>query len=178
MKLRRKVSLVTGPGNPAPQPVKSLFRPAEGPIRLDVGRRYLGFDLGSKTIGLALSDAGHRIASPYQTLPRRKFSQDAAELQKIVTKEAVGALVLGLPVNMDGTEGPRCQATRAFARNLAQLIPLPVALWDERLSTVAVQRMMTEEADLSRARRAELVDKLAAGYILQSYLDWLAQQPA
>lgn len=178
MKLRRKVSLVTGPGNPAPQPVKSLFKPAEGPIRLDVGQRYLGFDLGSKTIGLALSDAGHRIASPYQTLPRRKFTQDAAELQKIVAKENVGALVLGLPVNMDGSEGPRCQATRAFARNLAQLIPLPVALWDERLSTVAVQRMMTEEADLSRARRAELVDKLAAGYILQSYLDWLAQQPA
>ncbi|MEK9971499.1 MAG: Holliday junction resolvase RuvX, partial [Ferrovibrio sp.] len=87
-------------------------------------------------------------------------------------------LVLGLPVNMDGTEGPRCQATRAFARNIAQLMPLPIALWDERMSTMAVQRMMTDEADLSRARRAELVDKLAAGYILQAYLDWVGSQPA
>lgn len=173
-------------GNPVPLPgpgpdsgqKPGPFRPADGPIRLESGRRFLGFDLGTKTIGLALSDAGHHIASPYQTLARRKFSQDAAELVKIAQKENVGALVLGLPVNMDGTEGPRCQATRAFARNIAQLIQVPVALWDERLSTVAVQRMMTEEADLSRARRAELVDKLAASYILQSYLDWLARQPS
>jgi putative Holliday junction resolvase len=168
-------------GNPAPPPADAPkpapFRPADGPIRLESGRRYLGFDLGTKTIGLALSDTGHHIASPYLTLPRRKFTQDAAELVKIAARENVGALVLGLPVNMDGTEGPRCQATRAFARNIALQIPVPVALWDERLSTVAVQRMMTEEADLSRARRAELVDKLAASYILQSYLDWLAQQP-
>ena len=166
---------VTPPGD---APKVAPFRPADGPIRLESGRRFLGFDLGTKTIGLALSDAGHHIASPYLTLTRRKFSQDAAELVKIAQKENVGALVLGLPVNMDGTEGPRCQATRAFARNIAQLIPVPVALWDERLSTVAVQRMMTEEADLSRARRAELVDKLAASYILQSYLDWLARQPS
>jgi putative Holliday junction resolvase len=168
------------PSGPDPEPDRkpAPFRPADGPIRLDSGRRFLGFDLGTKTIGLALSDTGHHIASPYQTLARRKFSQDAAELVKIAAKENVGALVLGLPVNMDGTEGPRCQATRAFARNIAQLIPVPVALWDERLSTVAVQRMMTEEADLSRARRAELVDKLAASYILQSYLDWVRQQPS
>ena len=86
--------------------------------------------------------------------------------------------MLGLPVNMDGTEGPRCQATRAFARNMARIAPLPTALWDERMSTMAVERMMTDEADLSRARRAELVDKLAASYILQAYLDWLARQPA
>lgn len=166
-----------GPG-PEPGQKPAPFRPADGPIRLDSGRRFLGLDLGTKTIGLALSDAGHHIASPYLTLARRKFSQDAAELVKIAQKENIGALVLGLPVNMDGTEGPRCQATRAFARNIAQQIPVPVALWDERLSTVAVQRMMTEEADLSRARRAELVDKLAASYILQSYLDWLARQPS
>lgn len=168
-------------GNPAspPEPDRkpAPFRPADGPIRLESGRRYLGFDLGTKTIGLALSDTGHHIASPYLTLARRKFAQDAAELVKIAAKENVGALVLGLPINMDGTEGPRCQATRAFARNIALQIPVPVALWDERLSTVAVQRMMTDEADLSRARRAELVDKLAASYILQSYLDWLARQP-
>lgn len=169
---------MTGPGNPASPPAKSLFKPAEGPVRLASGQRYLGLDLGTKTIGLALSDAGHRIASPYQTLVRRKFGQDAAELQKIVAKEGVAALVLGLPVNMDGTEGPRCQATRAFARNFSQLLPLPIALWDERMSTMAVQRMMTDEADLSRARRAELVDKLAASYILQAYLDWIGRQPS
>lgn len=163
------------PENPAKKPP---FRPAEGPIRLPPGRRYLGLDLGTKTIGLALSDAGHRIASPLRTLVRKKFTQDAAELTALIAAENVGALVLGLPVNMDGSEGPRCQATRAFARNLAPLADLPVALWDERMSTMAVQRMMTDEADLSRARRAELVDKLAAGYILQAYLDWLAAQPA
>lgn len=181
MKWRRKVAFVTGPGNPAPPPgqppEKTPFRPAEGPVRLPPGQRYLGLDLGTKTIGLALSDIGHRIASPLATIARRKFTQDAAELQRIAAREAVGALVLGLPVNMDGSEGPRCQATRAFARNIAAQIPVPVALWDERLSTVAVQRMMTDEADLSRARRAELVDKLAASYILQAYLDWIAGQP-
>lgn len=168
-------------GNPAPPsdavPKPAPFRPAEGPVRLESGRRFLGLDLGTKTIGLALSDTGHHIASPYLTLARKKFTQDAAELVKIAARENVGALVLGLPVNMDGTEGPRCQATRAFARNIALQIPVPIALWDERLSTVAVQRMMTEEADLSRARRAELVDKLAASYILQSYLDWMRKQP-
>lgn len=166
---------------PAPDPPaaaeKPRFRPAEGPIRLPAGRRYLGLDLGTKTIGLALSDAGHRIATPLRTLVRRKFTQDAAELAAVITAENVGALVLGLPVNMDGSEGPRCQATRAFARNIAGVARLPIALWDERMSTVAVERMMVE-ADLSRARRAELVDKLAAGYILQSYLDWLMRQPA
>lgn len=179
MKWRRKVSFVTGPGNPAPPsaeaPKKTPFRPADGPIRLKSGQRYLGLDLGTKTIGLALSDGGHRIASPYATIARKKFGTDAAELRRIIAKEGVAALVLGLPVNMDGSEGPRCQAARAFARNIAQLEPLPIALWDERLSTVAVERMMVE-ADLSRARRAELVDKLAASYILQAYLDWLAGQ--
>ena len=168
------------PPGPAPAnpPKKTPFRPAEGPLRLPPGQRYLGLDLGTKTIGLALSDTGHRIASPLRTLARKKFTQDAAALTALIAAENVGALVLGLPVNMDGTEGPRCQATRAFARNFAGLSDLPIALWDERMSTMAVQRMMTDEADLSRARRAELVDKLAAGYILQAYLDWLAAQPA
>lgn len=168
------------PGNPdspsGSAPKAAPFRPAAGPIRLPPGQRYLGLDLGTKTIGLALSDVGHRIASPYATIQRRKFKDDAAELVRIAGKEGVAALVLGLPVNMDGTEGPRCQAARAFARNIAQILPLPIALWDERMSTMAVQRMMTDEADLSRARRAELVDKLAASYILQAYLDWLAAQ--
>jgi len=185
LKWRRKVTPGMPTGNPdsAAQAVpenpakKPPFRPAEGPLRLPAGQRYLGLDLGTRTIGLALSDAGHRIATPLRTLTRKKFTQDAAELAGIVTAENVGALVLGLPVNMDGSEGPRCQATRAFARNIAGVVALPVALWDERLSTVAVERMMVD-ADLSRARRAELVDKLAAGYILQAYLDWLAQQPA
>ncbi|WP_298725356.1 Holliday junction resolvase RuvX [uncultured Ferrovibrio sp.] len=162
------------PPETAPQPAR--FRPAHGPVRLQPGQRYLGLDLGTKTIGLALSDAGHRIASPYATIQRRKFKDDAAELVRIAQKEGVAALVLGLPVNMDGSEGPRCQAARAFARNIAQHLPVPIALWDERMSTMAVQRMMTDEADLSRARRAELVDKLAASYILQAYLDWLTAQ--
>lgn len=176
---------MTLPGNPsspsAPPPSgpgpKRQPKPGAAPIWLGENQRFLGLDLGTKTIGLALSDAGRRIATPYATLARKKLKDDAAELARIAAKEGVGGLVLGLPVNMDGTEGPRCQASRSFARNLAPLLPLPLTFWDERLSTVAVQRMMVE-ADLSRARRAELVDKLAAGYILQAYLDWLQGQAA
>ena len=186
MKWRRKVAFVTGPGNPSPPPEGSLNngrpprqrapKPGTEALRLQSGLRFLGLDLGSKTIGLALSDTGHQIATPYDTIRRRKLKDDIADLLAVVEKEGVGALVLGLPVNMDGTEGPRCQAARAFARNIAPLVPVPLTYWDERLSTVAVQRMMVD-ADLSRARRAELVDKLAASYILQAYLDWLAGQP-
>jgi len=177
---------VTLPGNPSSPPSgppsgpgpKRPPKPGAAPLWLGENQRFLGLDLGTKTIGLALSDVGHKIATPYATIARKKLKDDVAELTRITTKEGVGGLVLGLPVNMDGTEGPRCQAARAFARNLGPLLPLPLTYWDERLSTVAVQRMMVE-ADLSRARRAELVDKLAAGYILQAYLDWLrGQEPA
>jgi len=172
---------VSSPGNPehpAPSlPEMAANKAAPLLITPSPGQRLLGLDLGTKTIGLALGDPGHRIATPYATIARRKFSADLAELQRIVTKEQVGGLVLGLPMNMDGSAGPRVQATRAFARNIQAALPLPLSYWDERLSTSAVERMMVD-ADLSRARRAELVDKLAASYILQAYLDWRGRQPA
>ena len=134
--------------------------------------RLLGLDLGSKTIGLALSDVGRRIASPYETIRRTKFTPDAERIRRHVAAFDVGALVIGLPLNMDGSEGPRAQATRAFARNLGPLIGRPLLFWDERMSTMAVNRALIA-ADASRARRAELVDKLAAAYILQGFLDYL-----
>ena len=140
--------------------------------RLAPGARLLGLDLGDKTIGLALSDVSRMIASPLETIRRTKFRADAEQLLKIAGREGVGGLVIGLPLNMDGTEGPRVQSTRAFTRNLAPLTDLPMLFWDERLSTAAVTRTLIE-ADRSRARRAELVDKLAAGYILQGALDRL-----
>lgn len=135
-------------------------------------QRLLGLDLGTKTIGLALSDVSRTIATPLETLSRKKFTQDAEALLKLVAKYDVGGLVLGLPVSMDGTEGPRCQSTRSFAANLLKISDIPIAFWDERLSTAAVTRTLLE-ADASRARRAELVDKLAAAYILQGALDAL-----
>ena len=138
---------------------------------LPKGARLLGLDLGTKTIGLALSDPGRQIASPLSVLKRTKLKPDAAKLAEIVRAHAVGGIVLGLPINMNGSEGPRAQATRAFARNLTDLLDLPLAFWDERLSTAAVERVLIEQADVSRARRAELVDKLAAAYILQGALD-------
>jgi putative Holliday junction resolvase len=148
---------------------------AELPARLPEGTRLLGLDLGDKTIGLAISDRGLGVASPLETLRRAKFTQDAAALAKICAERGVGGLVLGLPVNMDGSEGPRCQSTRQFARNLEQLagFELAVAFWDERLSTAAVERLLVEEADMSRRRRAQVVDKMAAAYILQGALDAL-----
>lgn len=135
--------------------------------------RLIGVDLGTKTIGLALSDVERRIASPLETIRRTKFAPDAARIKAIVAQFDVQGIVVGLPLNMDGTAGPRVQATRAFMRNLAPLVPCPVVPWDERLSTVAVTRMLIE-ADTSRARRGELVDKVAAAYILQGALDRLA----
>lgn len=141
------------------------------------GARLLGLDLGTKTIGLALSDVERCIATPLQTIIRAKFTPDAGRIAAVSERYGVGGLVFGLPVNMDGSEGPRAQATRAFARNLARLLPLPFAFWDERLSTAAVTRALIE-ADASRARRAEVVDRLAAAYILQGLLDRLARGTA
>lgn len=135
--------------------------------------RLIGVDLGTNTIGLALSDLERRIASPLETIRRTKFGPDAARLAAIVEQFDVKAIVVGLPLNMDGTAGPRVQATRAFMRNLGPLVPCPIVPWDERLSTVAVTRMLIE-ADASRARRGEVVDKVAAAYILQGALDRLA----
>ena len=136
------------------------------------GMRVMGLDLGTKTIGLAISDVERRIATPLETIARTKFTKDEALMRLQVDRLSVGALVCGLPVNMDGSEGPRAQATRAFMRNLARTMPLPVVFWDERLSTAAVTRTLLE-ADASRRRRAEVVDRMAAAYILQGVLDRL-----
>lgn len=136
--------------------------------------RLLGLDLGTKTIGLALSDVERRIATPLETIQRIKFRQDATALLKVAEKHAIAGLVIGLPLNMDGTEGPRVQSTRAFVRNLAPLTALPIVFWDERMSTLAVTRTLLD-ADASRARRAAVVDKMAAAYILQGALDRLAR---
>ncbi|WP_217626489.1 Holliday junction resolvase RuvX [Roseovarius faecimaris] len=132
----------------------------------------MGLDLGDKTIGVAVSDGLRGVASPFETIRRRKFGLDAARLMEITGERAVVGLVLGLPRNMDGSEGPRCQSTRAFARNLERLTDLPIGFWDERLSTVAAERALLE-ADASRKRRAEVIDNIAASYILQGVLDRL-----
>ena len=132
-----------------------------------------GLDLGEKTIGVAVSDRTLGVASPLETVRRKKFGLDAARLLEIAKGRDLGGFVLGLPRNMDGTEGPRCQSTRAFARNLSRLTDLPIGFWDERLSTVAAERALLE-ADTSRKRRAEVIDHVAAGYILQGVLDRLA----
>lgn len=134
--------------------------------------RLLGLDVGTKTVGLALSDVTRSIATPYETIRRTKFTSDAKILVDIVDKMEVGGLIIGLPINLDGSEGPRAQSTRAFARNLAKYIDLPMTFWDERLSTAAVERHLIE-ADASRKRRAEVVDRMAAAYILQGALDRL-----
>lgn len=131
-----------------------------------------GLDLGTVTIGVAVSDTLLSVATPLETIKRKKFGVDAEKLLKILKDRNVGAIVLGLPMNMDGSEGPRCQSTRAFARNLSQLTDLPIGYWDERLSTVAAERALLE-ADTSRKRRSEVIDHVAASYILQGALDRL-----
>lgn len=136
--------------------------------------KLLGLDLGTRTIGVAVSDGLRFTATPLETIKRSKFTADAARLVELIAENQAVGLVLGLPLNMDGSEGPRAQSTRAFARNLAAKTPLPVVFWDERLSTSAVTRMLIE-ADTRRDRRAEVVDKLAASYILQGFLDRLRQ---
>ncbi len=153
-----------------------IVTPAELKERLSIGQRLLGIDLGTKTIGLALSDSLQMVASPLLTLSRGKFSADAEALGRLRREHGIAALILGLPLNMDGSEGPRCQATRAFARNLLGHDDPVIVFWDERLSTAAVTRGMID-ADLSRARRAEIVDRAAAAYILQGLLDRLAYMP-
>ena len=146
--------------------------PAEFAAALPAGRAIAGLDLGTVTIGVAVSDGFRSVASPLETVKRTKFSADAARLLAIAAGRNLAGFVLGLPLNMDGTEGPRCQSTRAFARNLERLTPLPITFWDERLSTVAAERALLE-ADTSRKRRAEVIDHVAAGYILQGMLDRL-----
>ena len=132
----------------------------------------IGLDLGSKTIGVAASDPDRRLASGVETVARRNFSSDAARVLALAAERNAVGFVLGLPLNMDGSEGPRAQSTRAFARNLARLTQLPIALWDERLSTAAVERELIA-ADVSRRKRAKVIDQHAAAYILQGALDRL-----
>ena len=150
-----------------------LRNPTDLKALLQPGERLLGLDLGTKTIGLALSDSLLMTATPFKTLARGRLRDDAAVLQALRREHRVGALVIGLPINMDGSEGPRAQATRAFARNLLAIDDPEICFWDERLSTAAVTRGMIA-ADLSRKRRAELVDRAAAAYILQGVLDRIA----
>ena len=132
----------------------------------------MGLDLGTKTIGVAVSDSFQSVATPLETVKRKKFGIDAARLLEIIEHRSIGAIILGLPRNMDGSEGARCQSTRAFARNLTKLTPVPIGFWDERLSTVAAERALLE-ADTTRKRRSEVIDHVAASYILQGVLDRL-----
>ena len=150
--------------------------PSELKASLNPGERLMGLDVGAKTIGIALSDPALGIATPRETLRRGKFQKDAKRLLSLIDEERIGGLVIGLPLNMNGSEGPRCQSVRQFAANLLARRDIGIALWDERLSTVAVTRTLVA-ADMSRKRRAEVVDKLAAAYILQGALDAMAKAP-
>lgn len=139
-------------------------------LPFEKGGRFLGFDLGVKSIGLALSDTNRRIATPFQVIQRTQWKKDADIFLKIIKDYQILGIIIGFPLNMNGTEGPRCQSTRQFVSNFLFLVDLPICLWDERLSTMAVTRTLVE-ADVSRAKRKKVVDKLAAAYILQGFLD-------
>ena len=156
--------------DPSPQTGQTFEDADAFAAQLPPGRRLIGMDLGTKTIGLALSDVGRTIASSMETIRRKKFSIDVVTLLDHAATHEIAGFVLGLPVNLNGTEGPRAQATRAFARNLNQRSALPILLWDERMTTQAAERLLIE-ADSSRKRRAEVVDKMAATLILQGALD-------
>jgi putative Holliday junction resolvase len=146
----------------------------ELPALLPAHAPIVGLDLGEKTIGVAVSDATRTVATPLELIRKVKFTEDAAALFQLMESRGAAGVVIGLPVNMDGSEGPRCQSSRAFGRNLLRLRgDLPIAFWDERMSSMAVNRMLIDEADMNRARRAEVVDKAAAGWILQGALDRL-----
>ena len=142
---------------------------------LEPNQRLFGLDLGSKTIGIAVSDLTRSIATPVETIRRKKFKDDVAILLDLIREYEVAGIIIGYPINLDGSTGPRVQATEAFARNLAQVTDLPLTYWDERLSTVAVERTLLE-ADVSRKKRAEVIDKMAAAFILQGTLDYLKKK--
>ena len=147
-------------------PIVDLFElPAAAPL--------VGLDLGEKTMGVAVSDATRSIASPMELIRKTRFTDDVAALFKLMESRKAAGIVVGLPVNMDGTEGPRAQSARAFARNLLRVKDIPIAFWDERMSSMAINRMLIGEADMTRARRADVVDKAAAAWILQGALDRL-----
>jgi putative Holliday junction resolvase len=166
-----QADLMPEPETPASHlPGRTLDDAAEFAALLAPSRRIMGIDAGTKTLGLALSDLARFIASPLQTIQRAKFSADATHLLRLAVEHDLTGFVLGWPANLDGTIGPRAQATRAFARNLNKLTPLPILLWDERLTTAEAERMLIA-ADASRSKRAAVIDKLAATIILQSALD-------
>ena len=150
-----------------------VVEPAELKPALAPRARLLGLDLGTKTIGLALSDSMLSVASPLETLRRTKFTADAEALLALIAEREIGGLVLGLPRNMDGSEGPRAQSTRAFANNMAGKTDLPITFWDERLTTAEAERVLIDQADMNRKRRGEVIDKMAASIILQYFLDLL-----
>ena len=152
-----------------------FYSPSQLAEKKKESMRLLGVDLGSKTIGLAVSDPLLKIASPITTLKRSKLSSNAIEFSNIIKNYQIGGIIVGLPINMDGTEGPRVQATRDWSLDLARILTIPVAFWDERLSTVAVERMMLK-ADMTRNKRAAKIDQAAAAYILQGALDNIGMQ--
>ncbi len=154
-----------------------LLQPEAFLAALPRERAVAGLDLGTRTIGVAISDRRRRVATPVTVIRRVKFTPDAEALLKLLAEREVGGIVFGLPLNMDGSIGPRVQATQAFARTLEKMTPLPITFWDERLSTVAAERALLE-ADTSRKRRAQVIDQVAAGYILQGALDRLARLEA
>jgi len=143
--------------------------------KLEPNQCILGLDLGTKRIGVAISDVFHTIASPMTVIKRTKFANDLCKIKKIINERDIGGIIIGLPIEMDGKEGKKCQATRAFGDNLMNHVSKPIAYWDERLSTAAVQRMLIKEANISRQRRSHLVDKAAAAYILQGALDAISR---
>lgn len=147
----------------------------ELPALLGPQAPVMGLDLGEKTIGVAVSDVSRTVANPLQLIRKTKFTDDVAALFKLMESREAGGIVIGLPINMDGTEGPRCQSSRAFARNLLRIKDIPIAFWDERMSSMAVNRVLIDEADVTRARRADLVDKMAAAWILQGALERLRE---
>ncbi len=150
-----------------------LIEPNEMTIKIVPQARLIGLDLGTKTIGLAVSDSAFTVASPLQTIRRTKFTADAKQLLEIITEKNVGGIVLGLPRNMDGTEGPRAQSTRAFAQNMIGKTNLPIAFWDERLTSAEAERILIDQADMTRKRRGEVIDKMAAAIILQNFMDFI-----
>lgn len=152
-----------------------VIEPVEMKTALAPRARLLGLDLGTKTIGLAVSDSAFMVASPLQTIRRTKFTADAEQMLQIIAEKGVGGIVLGLPRNMDGTEGPRAQSTRAFAQNMTGKTDLPIAFWDERLTSAEAERVLINQADMTRKRRGEVIDKMAAAIILQNFMDFMGR---
>lgn len=171
MSCRERGLSIDGPMEWGYNTLMTILAPQSLRTTVRTGQAFLGLDIGTRTIGLAVSDISHMIASPCETIRRSKLARDSARLTEIVRANAVGGLVVGLPVSMDGTEGPRCQAVRDMTADMIRKVGLPATFWDERLSTAAVERVLIGEADIGRKRRADVIDKMAAAWILQGFLD-------